>query len=201
MNYLALLGWSLDDRTTTVISPDELVRDFTLDRVGASPATFDYQKLEWLNGVYLRSMTADEYADRLDGLPARDRASRAMRDHPRGGSARPGEDRDARRVPAFAGFLFGPVEPDPRFSTAPGRSSSRPRVRSRRSSRWTAERIEPELRGSADRLGLKPRQALRPIRVAVTGSKVSPGLFESIELLGRDETLARLAATVASRPA
>jgi glutamyl-tRNA synthetase len=57
---------------------------------------------------------------------------------------------------------------------------------------FTATRIEEELRKLAERLGLKPREAFQPIRVAVTGSKVSPGLFESIELLGREETLARL---------
>ena len=60
-------------------------------------------------------------------------------------------------------------------------------------------RIEQDLRDLCERLGLKPRQALQPIRIAITGSKVSPGLFESIELLGRDETLARLSA--ASKPA
>jgi glutamyl-tRNA synthetase len=63
-NYLALLGWSYDDRTE-IFSRDELVRLFTLDRVGASPATFDYQKLTHLNGVYLRNLPADEYAEEL----------------------------------------------------------------------------------------------------------------------------------------
>ena len=63
---------------------------------------------------------------------------------------------------------------------------------------WTRESIESELRGLADRLGLKPREAFQPLRVAVTGSKVSPGLFESIELLGREETLARLDAALGS---
>jgi glutamyl-tRNA synthetase len=61
---------------------------------------------------------------------------------------------------------------------------------------FTAERIEAELRTLAERLGLKPRQAFQPIRIAVTGSKISPGLFESIELLGREEALARLDAAI-----
>src|SRR5213079_3047095 len=64
VNFLALLGWSYDDKTT-VMSREELVERFTLDRVGASPAVFDFKKLEWLNGVYLRALPLDEYADRL----------------------------------------------------------------------------------------------------------------------------------------
>ena len=66
---------------------------------------------------------------------------------------------------------------------------------------FTAEAIEIALRAVLERLGLKPRQGFQPIRLAVTGSKISPGLFESIELLGREETLARLNAAVASAAA
>src|SRR5213082_3217154 len=64
VNFLALLGWSYDDKTT-VMSRDELVARFTLDRVGASPAIFDFKKLEWMNGVYLRALPPEEYAERL----------------------------------------------------------------------------------------------------------------------------------------
>src|SRR5207253_1908797 len=64
MNFLALLGWSYDDKTT-IMSRDELVERFTLERVGASPATFDYAKLDWMNGVYLRALTPDEFGDAL----------------------------------------------------------------------------------------------------------------------------------------
>ena len=64
MNFLALLGWSLDGETT-VMTPDELIERFTLERVGSSPATFDYEKLDWMNGVYLRAMSEDQYADAL----------------------------------------------------------------------------------------------------------------------------------------
>src|SRR5262249_35896783 len=64
MNFLALLGWSYDDHTT-IMSPAELVERFTLDRVGPSPATFDHAKLDWMNGVYLRELEPEEYAERL----------------------------------------------------------------------------------------------------------------------------------------
>src|SRR5205823_8343948 len=64
VNYLALLGWSYDDRTE-IMTIEELIERFTLERVGASPAVFDYQKLEHFNGIYLRALPPDEYADRL----------------------------------------------------------------------------------------------------------------------------------------
>src|SRR5207249_4149677 len=64
LNFLALLGWSYDDRTT-VMSPQELIERFSLERVGPSPATFDYEKLDWLNGVHLRALDPDEYARAL----------------------------------------------------------------------------------------------------------------------------------------
>ena len=200
VNYLALLGWSLDAETT-VIPPDELVRHFTLDRVGASPATFDYQKLEWLNGVYLRELPPEEYADRLvaylreAGFEGEEATIRAAAPLVQEKIATLGE------FPAFAGFLFGPVEPDPEQLDGAGsilEEASRALVGVEP---FEPEQIETALRGMAERLELKPRQAFAPVRLAVTGSKVSPGLFESIALLGREETLRRLAATVASRPA
>jgi glutamyl-tRNA synthetase len=199
MNFLALLGWSYDDKTT-VMSRAELIERFTLDRVVPSPATFDYDKLDWLNGVYLRALPPDEYADEL---------VRYLRDQ--------GYDWDESLVrraaplvqekierfgqfPEFAGFLFGEVEPDP--ALLDGRA---PVVRAafdelERVDPFAAPEIEAALRGLAERLELSPRKAFEPIRIAVTGSKVSPGLFESIELLGKDETLRRLDAAAARAP-
>ena len=100
--------------------------------------------------------------------------------------------RSSRSTRDYAGFLFEPVEPDCGRST-PGSAAPR-RQRSSRSSRGRRRAIEEALRALAERLGQKPRQAFAPIRLAVTGSKVSPGLFESLELLGRDESLRRLSA-------
>jgi glutamyl-tRNA synthetase len=193
LNYLALLGWSYDDRRE-IFSRDELVELFTLDRVGASPAVFDYQKLTHLNGLYLRALPVDEYAEALvaylreqgyewDGELVR-RAAPLVQEK----IATFGE------FPAFAGFLFQPVEPDRDLldGSAPLLSEAREALAS--IEQFEAERIEAALRELAERLGLKPGQAFQPIRVAVTGSRVSPGLFESIELLGREETLARLTA-------
>jgi glutamyl-tRNA synthetase len=200
MNFLALLGWSYDDKTT-VMSRDELIERFTLDRVVPSPATFDYEKLDWLNGVYLRALPPDEYADELveylrdqgcdwDESLVRRAAPLVQEKIERFG-----------QFPDFAGFLFREVEPD--AALLDGRA---PVVRAafdelERVDPFAAPEIEAALRALAERLELSPRKAFEPIRIAVTGSKVSPGLFESIELLGKDETLRRLAAAAARAPA
>ena len=193
MNYLALLGWSLDEETT-ILPRDELVRHFTLERVGASPATFDYAKLKWMNGVYLRALAPAEYADRLIAylreadFAGDEETIRAAAPLVQEKIATLGE------FPAFAGFLFGPVAPEREALGDSGDVLLAARDALAGVEPFTAERIEVELRTLAERLDLKPRKAFQPIRVAVTGSTVSPGLFESIELLGREEAVARLSA-------
>jgi glutamyl-tRNA synthetase len=193
VNFLALLGWSYDDRTT-IMSPEELVERFTLERVGASPAAFDYDKLDWMNGVYLRALPPDEYADRLvDYLRERgiewDEALVRK-------SAPLVQDKIATlgQFPEFAGFLFAEVEPDPALLNGGSAMLEGAGEVLSGVEPFAAEPIEAALRALAERLELKPRQAFQPIRVAVTGSKISPGLFESLELLGRDESLARIEA-------
>jgi glutamyl-tRNA synthetase len=193
LNYLALLGWSYDDRTE-IFSKDELVRLFTLERVGASPAVFDHQKLTHLNGVYLRALPLDEYAD---ALAAYLREQGYEWDYELVLRAAPLVQEKIATLaefPRFAGFLFQPVEPERELLDGSGPLLAEARTALEDVEPFEAERIEETLRGLAERLGLKPREAFQPIRVAVTGSRVSPGLFESIELLGREETLARLAA-------
>jgi glutamyl-tRNA synthetase len=191
VNYLALLGWSYDDKTT-IMSRDELVERFSLGRVSKSPAVFDYEKLTWMNGVYLRGLPEDAYGDALVAW---------VREQ--------GHDWDEELVrravplvqekiallsefPAYAGFLFGDVEPDAAQLDGNGELLAAAAEALEPLEPFATESIEAALRQVADERGLKPREAFQPIRIAVTGSKVSPGLFESIELLGRDETLKRL---------
>jgi glutamyl-tRNA synthetase len=188
VNYLALLGWSYDDRTE-LMSVDEIIERFTLERVGASPAVFDYAKLTHFNGVYLRALSPEEYADRLVAY---------LREQ--------GYDWDEELIrkaaplvqekiatlaefPQFAGFLFA----RPEGQAIDGTVLAAAAETLAQVEPFDAERIEAALRSLAERLGLKPREAFQPIRLAVTGSKVSPGLFESLELLGKDEALARIA--------
>ena len=190
VNYLALLGWSYDDRTE-IMSVPELVERFTLERVGASPAVFDYQKVRHINGVHLRALSTDEYADRLvaylreHGYEWDEELIRRAAPHVQEKITTLGE------FPAFAGFLFARVEPDPEHlgdgAVLPEAAAVLAEVEP-----FEAAGIEAALRALAERLGLKPRDAFQPIRLAVTGSSVSPGLFESLELLGKDEALARI---------
>ncbi|MGZ8688664.1 MAG: glutamate--tRNA ligase [Gaiellaceae bacterium] len=191
MNFLALLGWAPDGETT-IMSEAELVERFTLERVGVSPATFDYAKLDWMNGVYLRDLAPDAYADALVGF-LRERG--IDWDEGRVRAAGPLVQEKIGRLgefPGFAGFLFCDVEPDPAqldraiLEAAATALDAVPE--------WSAAGIEAALKALCDELGQKPRQVFGPIRVAVTGSRVSPGLYESLELLGRDVSLARLRA-------
>src|SRR6187401_2584404 len=191
LNFLALLGWAPDGETT-IMSRDELVERFDLSRVQSSPAAFDFQKLDWMNGVYLRALPPDEYAhELLLYLGEHDYDWDAELVH----KAAPLVQEKIEKLgdfPAFAGFLFGDVsldghQFDPALIEEAERALSEVEP-------FTAEAIEPVLRQLAERLGLKPRDAFAPIRLAVTGSKVSPGLFESLELLGRERALARLSA-------
>jgi glutamyl-tRNA synthetase len=192
MNFLALLGWSYDDKTT-IMSRDELIERFSFDRVQSSPATFDYKKLDWMNGMYLRALPADEYANALIEYlgPSWDEEKvRKIAPLVQEKLVRFGE------FPRWANFYFNDdVEPEDPSLLDP-RVLERAEAVLRGLDRWDADAIEAALRSLADELGLKPGQAFQPIRMAVTGSKISPGLFESLELLGRDETLRRLSRAV-----
>ncbi len=195
MNFLALLGWAPDGETT-IMSQDELIERFSLERVGASPATFDYAKLDWMNGVYLRELSPEDYAEALigylreQGYDWPEERIRAAGPIVQEKMAKLGE------FPEFAGFLFHEVEPDPALldrdvlmAAAAALEEVEP---------WEALQLEVSLKQLTESLGMKPRQSFQPIRVAVTGSKISPGLYESLELLGRDESLARLRAGAAA---
>jgi glutamyl-tRNA synthetase len=189
MNFLALLGWAPDGETT-IMSADELIERFSLERVGSSPATFDYAKLDWMNGVYLRALEPEEYADRLVAY-LREQGLDWPEDHVR--AAAPLVQEKIGRLgefAGFAGFLFHDVEPDPALLDARILAAAARALEGVEP--WSASEIEAALKQLCDDLGEKPRTVYLPIRVAVTGSRVSPGLYESLELLGRDVSLERL---------
>jgi len=189
MNFLALLGWAPDGETT-IMSRDELVERFTLERVGASPATFDYAKLDWMNGLYLRNLGVDAYADALLAFL---REQGSSWDEARIREAAPVVQEKIGRLgefAGFAGFLFEDVEPDPTLLDAQVLTEAATELEPVEP--WDAATIEATLKGLCERLGAKPKTVYLPIRVAVTGSRISPGLYESLELLGRDLSLARL---------
>jgi len=189
MNFLALLGWAPDGETT-IMGRDELIERFSLERVGSSPATFDYAKLDWMNGVYLRGLEPEAYSERLltflrqEGYDWSEPLVRSAAPLVQEKIARLGE------FPAFAGFLFGDIEPDPSLLQRDVLEAAAEELATVEP--FDTGPIEAALKALCERLGLKPRQAFQPIRVAVTGSKISPGLYESLALLGRDESLERL---------
>jgi glutamyl-tRNA synthetase len=189
MNFLALLGWSYDDKTT-IMHRHELIHRFSLERVVSSPATFDYPKLDWMNGVYLRALPPEEYALvlcrylREQGFGWPEQMIRA--------SAPLVQEKIEKlsQYPGRARFLFEPVSPDGADpDTCRAALAALEPVEP-----WEASRIEDALRAFATDLGQKPRQAFAAVRLAVTGTTVSPGLFESLELLGKQESLDRLTA-------
>ena len=196
VNFLALLGWAPDGETT-IMSRAELVERFSLERVSSSPAQFDYAKLDWMNGMYIRALSEEEFAHALilwlgeqgyewDAVLVRKAAPLV-------------QEKLARldEFPAYARFLFEDVHPDAAELNGGAEAIAAARDALAELEPFTAESIETALRGVLERLGLKPRQGFQPIRIAVTGSKISPGLFESIELLGREKTLARLSRAAA----
>jgi glutamyl-tRNA synthetase len=191
VNFLALIGWAPDGETT-ILTRDEIIERFTLEAVSASPGTFDFAKLDWMNGVYLRGLPEAEYAERLlEWLAEHGHEWRADRVR----AAAPLVQEKIGRLaefPEFAGFLFHDVEPDPALLDERILGLAANALDGVES--WDAASIETALKGLCDELGEKPKAVFGPIRVAVTGARVSPGLYESLELLGRDVSLARLRA-------
>ena len=191
VNFLARLGWAYDDQKE-VFTREELLELFDLNTVTPSPAVFDFQKLSWLNGVHLRELSPKEYADRVveyvrdAGLDWDEEVVR------RAAPLVQEKIEKLDQFPDYTRFFFEEVSPAvPLDGAGPVLEQAEQTLAGVEP--FEAEPIERELRSLAERLELKPREAFQPIRIAVTGSKVSPGLFESLELLGRDETLRRLA--------
>jgi glutamyl-tRNA synthetase len=199
LNYLALVGWSYDDHTTVMTVP-ELVERFSLERVNASPGVFDAEKLEWLNGEHLRALPPGAFAAALQDYL--ERRGSALAAHPeRVAQVAPIVQEKLRTLgqfEGFAGFLFGPVETDPdawarvEADAAAARSLAAAHEALAAVDAWEAEAIHAALAAACEREGLKPRVLYMPIRVAITGRTVAPGLYESLELLGRDESLGRI---------
>lgn len=210
LNYLALLGWSMgEDRE--FFSKEQLAAAFTLERVSANPARFDSKKATAVNGDWIRA------------LPAQDLLARVKSELIRCGAlVEPIADSQLSKLAAavpliqerletlgqaggMLGFLFvedSEFVPDPDDASRQLGEPAAPALRAARSAlsalaQWHAADIEATLRAAlVEGLGLKPKLAFGPVRVAVTGRRVSPPLFESLELLGKASALARLDAAL-----
>ncbi|MDX1690487.1 MAG: glutamate--tRNA ligase [Acidimicrobiia bacterium] len=203
-NYLALLGWSPGD-DETVVTLDEMVERFGLDAVSKNPAVFDTAKLEWMNGVYIRELGLDDFVDRTvplvetlvgRSLDADDRATFV--------EIAPHVQERAKLLPEVADqvrFLFvDAVEYDEtswqKVMTAPEARIALDGALARLGDLdpWSVDGVEAALREMLEEYGLSARKGFQSLRVAVSGSSVSPPLFESIAALGRARTLDRLRA-------
>jgi glutamyl-tRNA synthetase len=190
-NYLALLGWGWDE-TTEFMTTDELKERFSLERVSQSPAVFDEQKLRWMNGRYLRELPLDDLTARLEEFTGRS----GLRDAAAITQEKISTLGEFWKLAHF--FFDGPADdPDAREKVLADPQSRRALGRAREAlcalpAPWSQEGVETALREVADAEAVKPKHVFQPLRVAVTGTTVSPGIFETVALLGRDETLARV---------
>jgi glutamyl-tRNA synthetase len=194
-NYLALLGWGFDDETT-FFSTEELKRNFSLEGVSKSPAVFDEQKLRWMNGRYVRELGVDDLTARLEAFTGHTRL------------------RDAVEVtqekistldefwPLARSFFEAPVD-DPaareRFLLPQAGAEALGAARTALAdvpAPWSPASVEPALRGAVESSGMKAKQVFQPLRVALTGSTISPGIFETVALVGRDRALERIDAAL-----
>lgn len=202
-NYLSLLGWSIGP-DATIFSPQEAVGEFDLADVSSSPAVFDPVKLEWMNGEYIRnhvsaadfSVRARPYAEEHLGAPVSDAA------WDRVAPVLPLVQERVKLLsevgPQISFLLSDGIEYDERSWRKVMRAQGVDRVLSAAHSalgevgEWRTEIIEQTLRELLTRLEVSARRGFQPIRVAVTGSSISPPLFESLDALGRAKTLERL---------
>jgi glutamyl-tRNA synthetase len=200
INYLALLGWGHDDETT-FFTTEELMRLFSLERVSKSPAVFDEQKLRWMNGRYVRQLAVSDLTSRLEGLTGRSGLEDAV------AITQEKISTLDEFWPLARSFFDGPVD-DPAarekfLATDTGRAAlaAARAALAELPEPWTPENVEEALRTAVERAGLKPKQVFQPLRVALTGSTVSPGIFETVALIGRPEALARVDAALDGRAA
>jgi glutamyl-tRNA synthetase len=193
-NYIALLGagFASDEE---VFSLEELARRFRLERVSKNPAVFDERKLRHMNGWYLRQLGLDELTSRLETFTGHERL-------------RPAVEIAAEKIQTLAdfwplvSFLFeGPANDPSAFERVICGAGGAEILGSARDALagaepFTVAEVEQALRGVVERRGAKPGQVFQPVRVAIAGGTVSPGIFESVALLGREETLDRIDRTL-----
>ena len=193
-NYLALLGWGTDDDTTLMSTP-ELVERFRVADVGRSAAIFDEKKLRWVNGRFMREMPLDEYTAAVArhlGREADERLRAAC-------EIAQEKAQTLEEVWPLIRFLFEPpVEDEKAWNKVmnEGTGSVLEAVADALEGvdPFGPERIEPALAPLLDRFDLKPGKLYQPIRVAITGTSISPGIFESLSALGRERSLERIRA-------
>jgi glutamyl-tRNA synthetase len=195
-NYLALLGWGTDD-DTTLMSTEELVRRFRVEDVGRAAAIFDEKKLRWLNGRFMRELPLDEYTAAVAahlGREADERLREAC-------AIAQEKAQTLAEVWPLIRFLFeSPVADEEAWGKVMKDGAPAALEAARMAldgvGDFDAAGVEGALAPLPERLGVKPGRVYQPIRVAITGGSVSPGIFESLAALGPEESLARIDAAL-----
>jgi glutamyl-tRNA synthetase len=195
-NYIALLGWgSTDDET--ILSTEQLVQQFEIERVSKNPARFDEVKLRWMNGRYIRELSLDELTAELERFTGRN-------------GLRPAVEIAREKIQTLAdfwplaGFIFDGPRDDPaareRWLDENGRAAlaEAREALAAIEGEWTVEKVEEALRRVVESRSAKPKDVFQPVRVAVAGTTVSPGIFETLVVLGRDESLRRIDAALSA---
>jgi glutamyl-tRNA synthetase len=193
-NYIALLGAGFaPDREHFTL--EEMAERFRLERVSKNPAVFDEQKLRHMNGQWLRELPLDELTRRLEEYTGR-------------AGLRPAVEIAAEKIQTLAefwplvSFMYdGPVDDPAAFDKTFSRDGALGNLRAARDALaavnpFDRSGVESALRGVVERLGTAPGRVFQPVRVAITGTTVSPGIFESVAALGREETLRRIDRTL-----
>ncbi|HEX7612110.1 MAG TPA: glutamate--tRNA ligase [Candidatus Limnocylindrales bacterium] len=207
VNYLALLGWSTGTEEE-VLSRDELIERFDLSTVNRAGAIFDRERLEWLNGQWIRRLSADDLIERLRPFMEIELAAGRIERLPSDAEMRALLPVVQGRLPTLAavgeliGFLFiKDVDPDPSTiipkrwdapTTSAALSAARETIAETGKATWDAHEIEATLRRLVEDRGWKAGDLFMAIRVAVTGRTVTPPLFDMLVALGCERTLARL---------
>ncbi len=201
LNFLAILSWSPGD-DEEIVSLDTMVQRFDLDAVSKNPATFDLAKLEWMNGVYIRALDGESFVERampfVVGALGRELTAQERLEFAEIAPHIQERAKLLAEVGPQVTFLFTDVSHDEsswqKVMTKPDAAIAVAAAREGLAAlrEWSTESIEEALRGMLEAHELSARKGLQPLRVAVSGSSVSPPLFESMAVLGRERTLDRL---------
>ncbi len=209
-NFLGLMGWSLDDKTE-IISRAQFIEHFTLDRVVKNPAIFNVEKLTWMNGVYIRELPEGQLVDLFASRLESDLPASVRRPIDPGTVAKVAPLIRERvkllsEVADYCDFLFVDELKYSREDLLGKAFASKPEVArealegsaraAERIDTWTHDRIEQDFRALADEMGLKAGDLFSLVRVAVTGRRVTPPLFESMEIVGQERCVVRLRVAV-----
>lgn len=191
-NYMALLGWGTDD-DETLLSTDQLVARFRIDRVGKAAAIFDEQKLRWMNGRYMRELEIGEYTAKVATFLGREiseelQSACAMAQE---------KAQTLAEVWPLVGYLFEDPIVDEKAWKKVMKPGSGELLEASRSALegldgFDVSHVEGALEGVVEATGSKPGAVYQPVRVALTGGSVSPGIFETVSALGRERSLQRL---------